>query len=158
MTQEASTECVQMKLYDARGIQNLSSSDMSIMCSSGGSGNKMLRKVYDETTNVYADWIPRPAFYNRGAPFLDCEEILMLEQVELHSRVRAGASYGRTQLSRDQLNRALENEHWYQVPEGKFKRPKGKGKGQERLEFIGGMLKEKAPKRQRRKTGQTCIA
>ena len=53
-----------MKLYDARGIQNLSSSDMSIMCSSGGSGNKMLRKVYDETTNVYADWIPRPSFYN----------------------------------------------------------------------------------------------
>ena len=108
MTQEASTECVQLKLYDARGIQNLSSSDTSIMCSSGGSGNKMLRKVYDETTNVYADWIPRPAFYNRGAPFLDCEEILMLEQVELHSRVRAGTSYGRTQLPRDLLNRALE--------------------------------------------------
>ena len=129
MTQEASTECVQMKLYDARGIQNLSSSDISIMCSSGGSGNKMLRKVYDETTNVYVDWIPRPSFYNRGAPFLDCEEILMLEQVELHPRLREGTSYGRTQLPRDQLNRALENEHWYQVPEGKFKRPKGKGKG-----------------------------
>ena len=70
----------------------------------------------------------------------------MLEQVELHSRRREGTPYGRTQLPRDQLNRALENEHWYQVPEGKFKRPKGKGKGQERHEFIGGMLKEKAPK------------
>ena len=108
MTQEASTECVQMKLYDARGIANLASSDKSIMCSSGGTGTKMLRKVYDDTTNVYPDWIPRPAFYNRGTPVLDCEAILMPEEVELHSRVRAGASYGRTQLPRDLLNRALE--------------------------------------------------
>ena len=81
MTQEASTECVQMKLYDARGIQNMSSSDMSIMCSSGGSGNKMLRKVYDETTDLFADWIPRLAFCGRGAPILDCEAILALEEV-----------------------------------------------------------------------------
>ena len=35
MTQEASTGCVQMKLYDARGIASLASSDKSIMCSSG---------------------------------------------------------------------------------------------------------------------------
>ena len=99
-----------MKLYDARGIANLASSDKSIMCSSGGTGTKMLRKVYDDTKNVYPDWIPRPAFYNRGAPFFDREEILMLEGVELHSRIQLGTSYGRTQLSRDLLKLVLENE------------------------------------------------
>ena len=85
-------------------------------------------------------------FTTEERPFLDCEAILMLEEVELHSRVQAGTSYGRTQLPRDLLNRALENDHWYEVPKGKFGRPKSKGRGQERLEFIGGMLKEKAPK------------
>ena len=40
----------------------------------------------------------------------------------------------------------LENEDWYKVPRGKFGRPKGKGEGKERREFIGGMLKEKPPK------------
>ena len=128
MTQEASTECVQMKLYDARGIQNLSSSDKSIMCSSGGIGAKMIRKLYDDTTNVYPDWIPRPAFYDRGAPFLDCKEILMLEDVELHSLIRLGASYGRPQLSRDHLKLVLEHEDWYQVPEGKFGNQRAKEK------------------------------
>ena len=128
MTQEASTECVQMVLYDARGIQNMSSSDMSIMCSSGGSGNKMLRKVYDET-NIFCDWIQRPYCYDRAPPFFDFERILALEEVELHSRIRAGTAYGRTQLPRELLNIALENDRWYEVPKGKFKREKGKGKG-----------------------------
>ena len=128
MTQEASTEAVQMVLYDARGIQNMSSTDMSIMCSSGGSGNKMIRKVYDET-NPFCDWIQRPSFYGRAPPFFDFERILALEEVELHSRIRAGAAYGRTQLPRELLNRALENDRWYEVPRGKFGRAKGKGKG-----------------------------
>ena len=128
MTPEASTECVQMVLYDARGIQNMSSTDMSIMCSSGGSGNKMIRKVYDET-NILCDWIQRPSCYGRAPPFFDFERILALEEVELNARIREGTAYGRTQLPRELLNRALENEHWYKVPKGKFKREKGKGKG-----------------------------
>ena len=153
MTQEASTEAVQMVLYDARGIQNMSSTDMSIMCSSGGSGNKMLRKVYDET-NTFCDWIQRPSFYGRAAPFFDLERIRAAEEVELDTRIRAGTSYGRTQLPRELLNRALENDLWYEVPKGKFRREKGKGKGKkgkdgkkgERVETIGGMLKEPEPK------------
>ena len=128
MTQEASTEAVQMVLYDARGIQNMSSADMSIMCSSGGAGNKMPRKVYDET-NIFCDWIQRPSFYGRAAPFFDLERIRAAEEVELDTRIRAGTAYGRTQLPRELLNRALENEHWYKVPKGKFRREKGKGKG-----------------------------
>ena len=127
MTQEASTEAVQMVLYDARGIQNMSSTDMSIMCSSGGAGNKMLRKVYDET-NTFCDWIQRPSFYGRAAPFFDFERIRAAEEVELDTRIRAGTSYGRTQLPRELLNRALENDLWYEVPKGKFRREKGKGK------------------------------
>ena len=153
MTQEASTEAVQMVLYDARGIQNMSSTDMSIMCSSGGSGNKMLRKVYDET-NTFCDWIQRPSFYGRPAPFFDFERIRAAEEVELDTRVRAGASYGRSQLPRTLLQRALENDLWYEVPKGKFRREKGKGKGKkgkdgkkgERVETIGGMVKEPEPK------------
>ena len=70
----------------------------------------------------------------------------MLEDAELHSLIRLGTSYGRTQLSRDHLKLVLENEDWYQVPEGKFGKPKGKGKGKERREFKGGMLIEKPPK------------
>ena len=128
MTQEASTEAVQMVLYDARGIQNMSSTDMSIMCSSGGVGNKMLRKVYDES-NIFCDWIQRPSYYGQPAPFFDFERILEAEEEELDARLLAGTSYGRSQLPRSLLQRALENDLWYEVPKGKFRREKGKGKG-----------------------------
>ena len=66
MTQEASTGCVQMKLYDARGIAVSASSDKSIMCSSGGTGTKMIYRLYDDPANLYQDWIPRPAFYEKN--------------------------------------------------------------------------------------------
>ena len=130
MTQEASTGCVQMKLYDARGIAVSASSDKSIMCSSGGTGTKMICRIYDDPDNPYQDWIPRPAFYEKPVPVFDHHRLLDLEDAELLIRIQLGTSYGRTGLNKDRLNRVLENELWYQVPSGKFKGSSSKGKGE----------------------------
>ena len=135
-----------MKLYDARGIASAASSDKSIMCSSGGTGTKMIWKLYDDTANIYPDWIPRPAFYEKVAPVFDHHHLLTIEDEELRVRIRLGTSYGRTQLDKDLLKLVLENEHWYKVPRGKFKGSTDRGKGKERREFKGGMLIEKPPK------------
>ena len=156
MTQEASTEAVQMVLYDARGIQNMSSTDMSIMCSSGGAGNKMLRKVYDES-NIFCDWIQRPSYYGQPAPFFDFERILEAEEEELDARLLAGTSYGRSQLPRSLLRRAPENDLWYEVPKGKFRREKGKGKGKKGKDGKKGEKKGKNRSRREKEKERTTV-
>ena len=70
----------------------------------------------------------------------------MLEEVELHTRIRAETSYGRTQLPRDLLTRVLEMTVGTRYQGESLEDQRAKGRGQERLEFIGGMLKEKDPK------------
>ena len=131
MTQEASTEAVQMVLYDARGIQNMSSTDMSIMCSSGGSGNQMLRKVYEET-NIFCDWIQRPSFYGRPAPFFDFERIRAAEEVEIDTRVRAGTSYGRSQLPRTHSSKSSRERSLVRSTKRKISKRTGERKRKER--------------------------
>ena len=74
-----------MVLYDARGTQHMSSTDMSIMCSSGSAGSTMTRKVYDET-NPLCGWIQRPAYYGQPPPRVDFERILEAEDRELERR------------------------------------------------------------------------
>ena len=49
----------------------------------------------------------------------------MLEDVELHSRIRLGTSYGRTQLSRDHLKLVLENEDVIRGTKRKVRKTKG---------------------------------
>ena len=51
-----------------------------------------------------------------------------MKKKQLDARLLAGTSYGRSQLPRPLLQRALENDLWYEVPKGNFRRERGKGK------------------------------
>ena len=84
--QDTSTEAVQMVLYDASGIlttrvpgERMSSTNMTIMCSSGSAGPTMTRNVYDETDLVYG-WIPSTAHYGQPLPRFDFERIFEEEE------------------------------------------------------------------------------
>ena len=52
----------QRQLYDARGIQSISSRDLVSMINAGGSGVKVIKKCHDDDS-MHCDMIHRPSYY-----------------------------------------------------------------------------------------------
>ena len=90
----------------------------------------MIYRLYDDPANLYQDWIPRPAFYEKPVPVFDHHRLLDLEDEELLIRIQLGTSYGRTGLNKDLLNRVLEMNIGTkcQVESSKDRRAKVRGK------------------------------